>query len=291
MEDRRRLAPFVIALTLLAAAAVQLAEPPRAGAGAWTREPGGRFLKLGLDRWSTPDRLDATGARVGYAKGIHGQPGGGRFSANALRGYAEFGWREGWTAIAAGSVEALEADYGIATLTSAGIGDLHLGLRRRLVAGPVVVAAQGDLKVPTFYDAAESPALGTGKLDAGGRLLAGASSATLYASAEAGFLARGARADEVPYALEAGWSPSPAVLLRGELRGASSVGAARTGAAPAGVPGMFDPALASARWLAAGGAVVIRGMPVDVVFEASRVLEGRNTLAGTRLGVSIWHTR
>jgi len=291
MTDRRRLSPFVILLLFLAALTLQLAGPADALAGAWTREAGGVFLKVGADHWSTPDRLDGDGERVGYATGVHGAAGGGRYAASALRGYLEYGWKDGWTAIAAGSFERRSADYGIARLTREGIGDLDLALRRRVLPGPIVVSVQGDLKLPTFYDAGESPALGTGEIDAGGRLLAGASTASLYATAEAGWLVRGARADEMPFALEAGWSPNARLLLRGELRGAGTVGSADDSPPAGEVPGMFDPALAGSRWLAAGGGVVLRGTPLDLVFDLSHVLEGRNTLAGTRLGLSVWYER
>jgi hypothetical protein len=292
MPERRSLAPFVILMLLLAAIAIQLARPPRARAGAWTREPGGLFLKVGLDRWATSDRIDDAGRTVGYARDIHGAAGGGGYSASALRGYLEYGWRDGWTAIAAGSIERLDADYGSARLSSAGIGDLYLSLRRRVLPGPLVLSVQADAKLPTFYDESESPALGTGKPDAGGRVLAGASIGSLYATAEAGWLARGgARANEMPYAIEAGWAPTTRLLVRGELRGSATLGAAGASGGSGAVPGMFDPALATSRWLAAGGGLVVRGMPLDLVFDVSHVLEGRNTLAGTRLGVSIWYER
>lgn len=262
-----------------------IAAPVPCRAGAWTREAGGWFLKLGYDRWFTGERFDSTGARVPYR-----EPGAPAFAqqyrAHALRAYAEYGLTPGWTAIASGGHEWLALEGGGVRQGNSGLSNLHLGLRRRLFAAPLVASVASEVKLPLGALNGRAPALGSEQVDVGGRLALGGSVRSIYANAEVGFRVRGgALADQVPFEAEAGWSAWQDGMVRASLRGTWTTRERDAGAEP------FDPALADSRDLIAGAGLVLRGSPLDLVFEAERVLEGRNVLAGTRLAFSVWHTR
>lgn len=259
----------------------------QARAGAWVREPGGWFLKLGVDSWVTDQRFDPAGRRVDYVLPSPGAPNDDEYSSRAFRVYGEYGLAEGWTLAAGTSIESLRSRIAGVETRNTGFGDLRIEVERRLLAAPLAVTAIGGAKLPIGYDATASPALGTGASDVGARLAVGASTARLYASAEAGYAFRGAEpANETVFALEAGVSVRRDVMIRGQLRGSMSGGTLGT---PAGRS--FDPALADSRILAGGAGLVLRGTALDLVFEAEHVLAGRNALAGTRYSFSVWAER
>ncbi len=270
------LGPALAALTTLSASTVH--------AGAWTREPGGWFLKLGYERWYTSARYDSSGSRISYLPPT-GAALRSQYRSQALRAYAEYGLADDWTVTASTGYQWIEAEGEDRFDRTRGAADLTLQLKRRLIVAPLVVSLIGETKVPTGYVASHFPALGSGKTDLGGRVAVGASTARLYVTGEAGYLARGGvLADEVPYALETGVSIVRDVTVRGELRGSMTSGRASGGA-------RFDPAWADSRYLGASGGLVLHGKPFDLVFDATRVLSGRNTLAGTRLGFSVWYSK
>jgi hypothetical protein len=253
-------------------------------AGAWTHEAGGSFLKIGFEQWETDRRFGLDGSRVPYLDPAAGFIDDGDYRNQAFRAYGEYGFTDDWTATAAASLEEVRARGHGQALQQTGLSDITLQLKRRLLAAPLVVSALGEVKLPTGYDAAQAPALGTGQVDFGGRLAMGRSLGALYLTAEAGYRVRGKRADEFPFAIEAGLTVRDQVLLRGELSGAASL------RMPA-VSGGFDPASAESRYLSGGLALVLLGEPLDFVFGVDHALTGRNALAGTRYSFSVWHTR
>lgn len=262
-----------------------LVPPAVARAGAWTQEEGGWFLKLGYDRWFTDRRFDGNGVRVAYRE--VGPPAFvQQFRAQALRVYGEYGLTEAWTAIVGGGYEWLASEGDGQVDRNSGFSDLWLHLKRRLLLRPVVVSVAAELKLPLAARGGGAPALGTDHLDYGGRLALGRGFGALYAGGEVGYRVRGgALEDQVPFEAEAGWSPRDDLQLRTGLRGTGTV---RLGGVPAGP---FDPALADSRDVRASVGLVLRGEPLDVVFDVERALGGRNALAGTRLAFSVWHTR
>jgi hypothetical protein len=269
------LAPLLVPLAVLAAA-------PRARAGAWTREPGSLFFKLGYERWYTSARYDSTGARVSYLPPAEGSIEKAQYRSQVARLYVEYGLMEGLTAAASGGWANIEAEGLDRFSHSNGATDVTLELRRRLLRAPLVVSLGGETKIPTGYEPSRFPALGSGRADIGARLDAGLSNARIYVTADAGYRVRGgAQANEVPLGIEAGVTAAKDLMVRGALRGAITSGHASGGA-------RFDPALSDSRYVSATASLVLRGRPFDAVFDVDRVLSGRNTLAGTRLGFSLW---
>ena len=276
--------------SVLAAAALVLASlaapgfAPAARAGAWTREPGSLFLKLGYERWYTSARYDSTGHRVSYLPPAQGSIEKAQYRSQVARLYAEYGLMDGLTAAASGGWATIEAEGLDRFSRSRGATDVTLELRRRLVRAPLVVSLSGETKIPTGYEPSRFPALGSGRPDVGVRLDAGASNARLYVTADAGYRVRGgAQTNEVPLGIEGGLSVIKDLKVRGALRGAFTSGHASGGA-------RFDPALSDSRFVAATASLVLHDRPFDFVFDVDRMLSGRNTLAGTRLGFSLWYS-
>ncbi len=258
---------------------------PAAHAGAWTRDAGSVFFKLGYERWNTSARYDSTGARTSYLTSTGGGDLKRQYRSQALRAYVEYGLSDVLTVAASGGYQWIEAE-GLDLLSrTSGFPDLTLQLKRRLIAAPVVVSVNGEGRFPTGYDPLRFPALGSGRTDFGARIAAGASSRLGYVTTEAGYVVRGGnRANEVPMSAEAGLQLPGDFMLRGALAASMTSGHASGGA-------QFDPALADQRYLSATGGVVLRGRPFDFALDVDRVLSGRNTLAGTRLNFALWYSR
>ncbi len=277
-----------LAMCLHLGAAILLAAsvlPRTTQAGAWTREAGGWFFKLGYDRSFAGERFDSSGARVPY-RDIGPPTFTQGYRSHALRAYVEYGLTSKWTAAVSGGYEWLASKGDGAMQKNSGLSDVRLGLKRRLLASPVVASLAAEIKLPLAARNGRAPALGSDQIDVSQRLALGGAVGSFYASGEAGYRVRGgALADEIPFEAELGWSLLRDVMVRATLRGTSSVGEGRMRATP------FDPALADSRDLVGGAGLVLRGSPFDLVFEAERVLQGRNALAGTRLGFSVWNTR
>ena len=214
------------------------------------------------------------------------QPGSllrGDYRDQALRVYGEYGIAPGWTLTAGTALERVRARGHGQVVQHSGVSDVILQLKRRIASAPLAITVLAETKLPTGYDASRAPALGSGRLDGGGRLAVGRSMGALYISGETGYRARAGRADEFPFALEAGVTVRGSVMLRGELSGVG------TRNVPA-VDAPFDPGRAESRSVSGSVSLVLLGDPLDIVFSADHVLTGRNTLAGTRFSLSIWRT-
>ena len=271
---------LTLALSLAAFAVAAFAPPARAGA--WTREPGSLFLKLGYERWYTSARYDSAGHRVSYLPPAQSSLEKAQFRSQVARLYVEYGLMDGLTAAASGGWAHIEAEGLDRFSRSSGATDVTLELRRRLLRAPLVVSLSGETKLPTGYEPSRFPALGSGRADVGARVDAGLSNARGYVTADVGYRVRGGeQANEVPLGIEAGVSALKDLMVRGALRGAITSGRASGGA-------RFDPALSDSRFVSATAGLVLRGKPFDAVFDVDRMLAGRNTLAGTRFSVSLW---
>ncbi len=268
---------------LLIAGLLTLIHAGSADAGAWTRPAGGWFLKVGLEQWETAERFDLAGSRVDYLPPGSGFVSRGDYRNQAIRAYFEYGLTSDWTVTAATALERARSRGQGQVIQQNGLSDLTLQIRRRMASAPLVVSVLAEAKVPTGYDASRAPALGSGRADAGVRLAVGRGFGALYFSGEAGYRARGRRADEIPFALEAGVTVKRSVMLRGELSGVGGLRAPLVEAA-------FDPARAESRYLSGGLGLVLLGDPLDIVFAADHVLGGRNALAGTRFSFSVWRS-
>src|SRR5207244_5895165 len=96
MGDRRRPAAGERAWVTAFALAL-LCAPSAACAGAWTREAGGFFLKLGYDRWFTNVRFDSAGRRVDYLPPVQSEIKRAQYRGQAFAAYAEYGLTSAWT--------------------------------------------------------------------------------------------------------------------------------------------------------------------------------------------------
>jgi hypothetical protein len=262
-----------------------LVDAAPAWAGAWTREAGGWFFKFGYDRWHTEERFDPDGRRIPFEAPDPGFDDPTAYRSDALRLYGEYGLAEGLTVSAAASLERVEAEGRNILRRSTGPGDVTLTLRQKLAGAPVV-SAEAHVQIPAGDASGPGPALGSGHADFGGRVLVGASTATFYVTGGAGYTLRGGtRADEFQWGIEAGHAIRSDATLRAELRGAMTPDRASDGSIA------FDPALAESGHLTGSLGVVLGGEPFDLVLAIDHVLDGTNTLAGTRLSVSIWAQR
>lgn len=269
--------------TPLIAGLLTLIHAGSACAGAWTRPAGGWFLKVGLEQWETAERFDLAGSRVDYLPPGGGYVTRGDYRNQAFRAYFEYGLTADWTLTMATALERARARGLGQVIQHTGLSDLTLQIKRRIASEPLVLSVLAEAKLPTGYDASHAPALGSGRADTGARLAVGQGFGALYVTGETGYRVRGGRADEIPFALEAGVTVRQSVLIRGELSGAGSLRAPVVDAA-------FDPARAESRYLSGGLALVLLGDPLDIVFAADHVLAGRNALAGTRFSLSVWRS-
>jgi len=282
-------AGFVLALAAIAGLAIS-SGPARAGA--WTRESGGSFLKLGYDRWFSDQRFDSDGHRVAFQEPRSGFDDEAEYRNHALRFYGEYGYSETLTLIGSTALEFLESERHGRIDRAIGLSDVRVQLKQRLLQSPVVVSVSAEAKIPSGYDTSKPPALGTGAADGGGRLAIGGSLGLVYLTGEAGYVVRGGgRLDHIPFALELGYSLSPDVMVIGELRGATTFDAVESSSQQPDGPDSgpaFDPAVADSRSLSAAAALVLRGRPLDIVLQLEHMVAGENTLAGTRLSLSVW---
>lgn len=265
------------------AAWLTLAHVTAAHAGAWTQNAGGWFVKLGIEQWETEERFDLDAARVDYLSPGPGFARRGDYRNQALRFYVEHGVTSHWTVTVATAVERARARGDGRILQNTGLSDLTVQLKRRLTTTPVVISAIAEVKLPTGYDTSHAPALGSGRIDGGGRLAVGRGFGAAYLTGEAGFRVRDGRSNEYPFALETGVTLMGTVMLRAELSGVGTRNLPAIGA-------VFDPARAESRHMSGGLGLVLLGDPLDFVLGADQVLWGRNALAGTRFSFSVWLT-
>jgi hypothetical protein len=200
--------------------ALLLCLPGAATAGAWTQPEGATYLKLAVSYLRTTEEFNHEGQRLAL---LEEDPGfvDAAFRDASLTAYGEHGLRDDLTLVAQLPFKALRTER--TSLVGGGLlrrpearntvgpADLTLSLRYRLRLRPVV-ALQGGLKMPLGYrdrPRNDGAALGTGALDVEGHLLAGRSlhPHPAYITASIGYRRRGGRLhDEIPFAIEGGWS-------------------------------------------------------------------------------------
>ena len=80
----------------------------------------------------------------------------------------------------------------LTTRSTSGLSDVQFGLKYQLLQEPLVVSPLLSLKVPGLYDDDDAPIMGTGKLDAEGRVLISRSlGGAVYGSVEGKLRANG----------------------------------------------------------------------------------------------------
>lgn len=205
----------------LSVVALLTAIPTAASAGAWTAKQGDTYLKGAVNFFETSSRF---GPEDGFEN----------FRNTNFNVYFEHGLKDDLTFFATGAFSDLENTSDGQTTSGSGIGDVDVGLRYRLIDGPVIVSVQGLFKAPYLYsDDSELP-LGNGQEDFEGKLLFGKSFGALgYGGLEVGYRVRtDDPVDEFRFLVEYGFDVNERTYLRTKLDGihAASSSDAATGA-------------------------------------------------------------
>lgn len=193
--------------------AASLILPTYASAGAWTAEEGAVYLKGAVNYFETSNRF---GPENGFEN----------FQNTNFNVYLEYGIKDNLTFFTTGSFSDLENRSNGVETSGSGIGDIDVGLRYRLINGPVIVSVQGLFKAPYLYsDDSELP-LGNGQEDFEGKLLVGKSFGKLgYGGLEVGYRVRtDAPVDEFRYLVEYGIDVTDKTYLRTKLDGIHAAG-------------------------------------------------------------------
>jgi len=188
--------------------AILISIPATATAGAWTAKQGDSYLKGAVNYFETSNRF---GPENGFEN----------FRNTNLNIYWEYGVQDNLTFFATGSLTDLENRANGQETSGSGIGDIDVGLRYRLIDGPVIVSVQGLFKAPYLYDEDSELPLGNGQEDFEGKLLFGKSFGDLgYGGLEVGYRVRTeAPVDEFRYLVEYGFDLNERTYLRTKLDG------------------------------------------------------------------------
>ncbi len=192
---------------------LSLALPFYASAGAWTAKQGDTYLKGAVNYFETSNRF---GPENGFEN----------FQNTNFNVYLEYGIKDNLTFFTTGSLTDLENRSDGVETSGSGVGDIDLGLRYRLIDGPVIVSVQGLFKAPYLYsDDAELP-LGNGQEDFEGKLLFGKSFGDLgYGGLEVGYRVRTSDpVDEFRFLVEYGIDVNERTYLRTKLDGIHAAG-------------------------------------------------------------------
>ena len=180
--------------------------PLSASAGAWTAPQGDSYLKGAINFFDTNSRF---GPEDGFEN----------FQNTNFNVYWEYGVQDNLTFFATGSLSDLENTSDGVTTSNTGVGDIDVGLRYRLIDGPVIVSVQGLFKAPYLYSEDNELPLGNGQEDFEGKLLFGKSFGELgYGGLEVGYRVRTEDpVDEFRVLVEYGFDVNDKTYLRTKL--------------------------------------------------------------------------
>lgn len=180
--------------------------PTAASAGAWTAPQGDTYLKGALNYFETSNRFGDEGTFE-------------NFRNSNFNVYYEYGVLDNLTFFATGSLTDLSNTADGVETSGSGVGDVDVGLRYRLIDGPVIVSVQGLFKAPYLYSEDAELPLGNGQEDFEGKLLFGKSFGPAgYGGLEFGYRFRTeAPVDEFRFLAEYGVNASENVYLRTKL--------------------------------------------------------------------------
>lgn len=226
MKTRSRwLAPAII----IVAAAI----PAFATGGAWTRDEGGYYVKIGLTSLTADEEYGFDGNRRLIFHDTT-QFGAGDYGVTDITLYGEYGITGWLTGVASTQykVAVKQAEYKISgrdtSASASGLGDLWLGARFKLpsVIEPVVAAFTLSLKLPTGTPLQEIP-LGTGVIDYEAALAIGSGfpikdEINGYAQLSAGYRLRNSASNELNYQAEIGVNLSEVLMVQGIFDGSHS---------------------------------------------------------------------
>jgi len=195
--------PLIRSLPLIA---LGLILPSQAFAGAWTAKQGDQYLKGAVNYFETSNRF---GPEDGFEN----------FRNINFNVYWEYGIQDNLTFFSTGSLTNLENQADGVETSQTGVGDIELGLRYRLIDGPVIVSVQGLFKAPYLYDENSELPLGNGQEDFEGKILFGKSFGAFgYGGLEAGYRLRTDEpVDEFRFLVEYGFDLNDKTYLRAKL--------------------------------------------------------------------------
>jgi len=141
-------------IAALAAIAFSASCAAVAAAGPWSLAPGEYFTELRGSFFSSGTYYDDDGNRMTL---------GGLYEQRGLTSETELGWKKKWSLqMGLPALSITTRDQAGPTATSAGFGDLSLGLRYSLANGATASAIQLGWTAPTGYNTALEPSLGDG---------------------------------------------------------------------------------------------------------------------------------
>lgn len=230
------LPPAFDALVVCLAVGAWLLIPTPARAGAWAQEDKGLYTKLsGAYSFATQQYKES-----GETFRLLSEDEPGRFDSYGALLYTEFGLLPNLTVTMSTAFQSAVVESNLVEIRTTGVGDVRTGLKYQFLDRPLVASVGATVTTPTGYTpdpaAAKAPTLGLGVPMYEGRLLVGKSfhPFPMYASAEAGFRARGARRSrsdervdyppEIPYLAEIGVHPLDWLTLRGVVDGVAGLG-------------------------------------------------------------------
>ena len=174
-----------------------------------------------------------------------------------------------------------------------GLSDIFIGGRIRLTAQPFALALQPMIKLPSGDKDATIP-LGTGSADTELRMQFGTKlplPLANYFTADIGYTGRGGSGfnDEVPYFIELGVYPMRRLIVKGAVDGRKSTQSLANQAGINSGPSQNMLIVDQDFTRVWGGLIYSASPSVDLSFEYSRVVGGKNTLAGDAfyLGLAI----
>jgi hypothetical protein len=273
-----RLATLLVCLLVL---------PEAARGAAWTREPGEVYAKASAAWLHASEMYDETGAVRPIQDSLSFADPSYRELTASL--YVEYGLVRALTLIASLPLKIAEQDAagrgfaGDIDGETMGFGALRLGIRAPLQRGSVRISIEPEWHIPLYGEpeGVEDPPLGTGFMDLGAALSAGAGLPPIsgYAQATAGYRLRGGSTpEETFWDAEVGAEPVPRLMLRVRYDGLSSRGrvpAVPGGGTPApGLGGQDHHRIAPTLAIGTGG-----GAEVSLTWRY--VVDGRSALRST----------
>jgi protein XagA len=201
---------------LLLIAALLGASVPQLHAGAWNQPPGHGQLIFTSSFFQTSDTFDASGSVTPFGDG-------GTFRQVLLNPYFEIGLSRHYTLVVNGNAPLLKFSNTYGSQSSAGLGDMEVGLKRRLNSNESqwAISAQLTTMFPA-YSANRNPAPGNHQEDVEARILIGRgttwSHRNFFWDTEAAYRYRsGAPADQFRGDATAGINLTQRVMLMGQI--------------------------------------------------------------------------
>jgi hypothetical protein len=252
-----------------------------AEAGAWLQPYKTGYLRVTSGILVSDERFNEHGDRVPWDTS-----GGGLRDAEYhdmnVTAYGEVGVARGWNAIFFTEWKHLEAQQPSAVFTTYGLGDVALGVKRSVYSSwSTVVSVVAGVSFPTGYDVNEYPALGAGSTEGIVQAQFGRSWGGPWTNLEAEFRVRGSDyADQVRGAFGGGFGMFKRIGVRGEARGALSLGVQDSTVTS---DAFFNPETQSPSYLDLAGTLSVAvGHGVAIEGEVRSTVMGENALAGTR---------